>query len=815
MIALSLLFQLASTTAASSATPATPAERFELANGLRVWVQEDHSRPIALVQVTYKAGSINEQSGQTGIAHFVEHMVYRATRNIRNEDVYGYIDRIGGRYTGGTWPEFTRYAETVPSWALESALRVTAERMCCALFDSTEFERERSNVVTEANGFSDTDPASVLRDAVMYASFEAHPYRLNSNTWARDNLVLTRDEAFAWYKAYYGPNNAVLVVAGDVGLEDVRRLVEKHFASIPRAPGRGEVRVVEPPQRVEKRVELTYPGVKQLIEMVYHAPAASHADYPVLAVLSRVLSHRLARALSGVVTKSGIVVADSASEYPFVFRISVTQDSAGDAERTLSTIQSEIGRLGRDGASADEIAAASGVSRPGTVAQASTQSATTPPRRSYLTRIADSLSDREPMPWEVSQELRARIAAAKSRVTSADIRDYASRWLRQSQRTVGILGPGKDDFVPTWSDGRPLVAERMEIPPLTTPPAKRMRPEPVPTRALEPLAPLPIPRARRVLANGIVVRVARVDGGRFAIHVRADSGARSDSGGHVDLRREGTSVREASSAARELARRVVDGGLTDLPLTMAVVGPSTPDALLEIGAAAFSRLRSGKAGENGTASTARALARDTASDAATQVDIVATLPGVPRNHPDRRALELLNYIVGVPSYGGRLGWALSKSGLTYYSAARTTFAASRGGIAFMTTCDTRNTPATLQAIREVVAGVGAAGVEEWELREAQAFTLGRTLLYGARDDSEPDVIAGALLDSEYSSGGLDLLDLPALSRAYQSVTADEINRVARKYYRPELLQIETIGAVPRHAEPQIFRDGTFRALFEP
>ena len=138
MIAFVVLAQL------SAASP--PPTRFELPNGLRVWVQEDRARPVALVQVTYHVGSLNETSGRTGIAHYVEHMVYRATQNVRNEDIYGYIDRIGGRYTGGTWPNFTRYAETVPAWALESALRVTAERMSRALFDSLEFERDRGSL---------------------------------------------------------------------------------------------------------------------------------------------------------------------------------------------------------------------------------------------------------------------------------------------------------------------------------------------------------------------------------------------------------------------------------------------------------------------------------------------------------------------------------------------------------------------------------------------------------------------------------------------------------------------------------------------
>ena len=155
-----------------------------------MWVQEDHSRPVALVQVAYKVGAINEDPGTTGTAHYVEHMVYRATEHIRNEDVYGYIDRIGGRYTGGTSRDGTTYGETVPSWALEDALRTTAERMGRALFDSLEFERERNNVVTEANGFARQDPLTAYRDAVMLASFEIHPYRYSSNTWARDNLAI-------------------------------------------------------------------------------------------------------------------------------------------------------------------------------------------------------------------------------------------------------------------------------------------------------------------------------------------------------------------------------------------------------------------------------------------------------------------------------------------------------------------------------------------------------------------------------------------------------------------------------------------------
>jgi len=260
-----------------------------------------------------------------------------------------------------------------------------------------------------------------------------------------------------------------------------------------------------------------------------------------------------------------------------------------------------------------------------------------------------------------------------------------------------------------------------------------------------------------------------------------------------------------------LSRRLGGGAVT-----VAVVGPDADPTLADVAAGAFAALpgvqRAPRAATSST--TALASGEDRVPLATeTQVTVLVGLPGVARDHPDRRALELLNYIVGVPSYGGRLGWALTKSGLTYSSAAATTFGATTGHILFSTKCDTRNLDATVQAIREVIAGVAERGVEPWEVREAQAFTLGRTLLYGPRDDSGPDPIAVALLDSE--SSGDELLDLPALSRSYLAVTAAQVNDVARRYYRSSFLKVVAIGAIPRGNERQTFAPGTFRALFEP
>jgi predicted Zn-dependent peptidase len=196
----------------------------------------------------------------------------------------------------------------------------------------------------------------------------------------------------------------------------------------------------------------------------------------------------------------------------------------------------------------------------------------------------------------------------------------------------------------------------------------------------------------------------------------------------------------------------------------------------------------------------------------TQVTVLAGLPGVPRRDRDFRALMLLNYIVGVPFYGGRLGWALTKSGLTYSSTATTTGGASAGFITLSTKCDTRNLESTIQAIREVVEGVSERGVDAWELNEAKAFTLGRMLLGGPREDASEEATASALAESETT--GDEQLDLPAFSTAYLDVTLEHVNAAAKKYYRPGMLKVVAIGAIPTGPKQLVFPPGTFKALFE-
>lgn len=887
--------------------------RFELPNGLRVWVQEDHRRPVVLVHLSYRIGSINEEPGLSGIAHYVEHMVYRATENIRNEDIYGFVDRIGGRWTGGTGSTATTYSETVPSWALDDVLRISAERMSRALFDSLEFERERSAILTEAHGFASLAPDQLLGDAVLATSFELHPYRYGSGSWARDNLRLTREAAYGFYRRYYGPNNAVLVIVGDVAVEEARRLVEEHFGPLPRAPADGRVPVIEPPQRVEKRVILQAQTARERVEILYRAPAAPEPDYPVLAVLDRALRARLERATRAYASVT-VSTDHRPTPYPYVYRIALDADTLEDPEALLRAVEGEIAAFREGRVTEGEIVAARSERRDTTAAavQESGGDPTQPPRAfPRLAERAAALDRREVFPWEIGPEVIEAARRAQAWVTAADIEAYARRRLQPWQRTIGVLARVDTGGIP------PL--QPLDLPPLAIPPAPRLRPSPVPARALAPPPPPAIEAGRTVLANNLVLRAVKTAGGPVALQVRIGLSAPDPDGKagrallaarvlaagaalapfqpqvataaipndrHFDLRltvpasgidaaldalagalsetsaptariaqerakllealRRPEPRRDADEVTADEARRRVLAAvapdwvaappatatsvsrITDddvlrflaelrrAPAVLAIAAPAPPPTVLELARARFDtgprRRRFAATGLSGDVPVAQGPAVELVRDErAPQVAIAAGLPGVPRGHADGLALELLNYIVGMPYYGGRLGWALTKSGLTYASWASTISGASSGHILLSTICNTQNCPATIQAIREIVAGVGAEGIAAWELEEAKAYTLGRALLYGPREDSEPPALAAALLDAEVL--GDDRLDLDAYAQAVLAVTLEKVNAAARRYYRPDRLRIVAVGAVPDETRVSPFPPGTFRALF--
>ncbi|HEX5718627.1 MAG TPA: insulinase family protein [Thermoanaerobaculia bacterium] len=258
-----------------------------LPNGLTVMVLEDPALPIVSTQVLYKVGGRTECAGSTGLAHFVEHMAFRATERFPDTDVVSRIYAVGGEWHAYTWIDQTTYFETVPRERLPLVLDIQADRMSRLLIPAAEMEAERGAVLTELHGY-ENDPASVLHDAVAAVSFTEHPYRQNVIGWTSDVERITHADVAAFYRRHYNPANAVLAIAGDVKASEALALVRKAFGSIPGGDITPLPRTMEPPQQGERRVNV--PGGGSRFQIAYRAPAATDPDWAAFLLIQALLT---------------------------------------------------------------------------------------------------------------------------------------------------------------------------------------------------------------------------------------------------------------------------------------------------------------------------------------------------------------------------------------------------------------------------------------------------------------------------------------------------------------------------------------------
>lgn len=264
-------------------------ERHQLANGLSLLLLEDHTFPSVSVQMLYRAGGRDEPVGQSGIAHFLEHMAFRASQNFPDTEVVSRIYAAGGEWHGYTWIDQTTYYSTVPSDQLDLLLTIEADRMQGLLIEERWIEPEKGSVLAEMHGY-ENDPASVLHDAVVFQAFLAHPYRNNVIGWERDILALNAAEVRSFYAQHYRPANAVLAVVGDIDKPQVLKRVQELFGDFPATAATPLPHSLEPPQTGERRIDLLGAGDRSYFEIAYPAPAASDADFAAMLVLQEWLA---------------------------------------------------------------------------------------------------------------------------------------------------------------------------------------------------------------------------------------------------------------------------------------------------------------------------------------------------------------------------------------------------------------------------------------------------------------------------------------------------------------------------------------------
>src|ERR671913_165245 len=211
-----------------------PVREVMLDNGLTVLVQEMHTAPLASVWCWYKVGSKDERPGLTGVSHWVEHMNFKGTTNIPRDQVKGIIEQFGGSWNGYTFVDQTTYLETATRDALDRMLFIESERMANCLYHPDDCESERSVIISELQG-GENDPDQLLDQELTATAFKAHSYRHPTIGWISDLESMRRDDLYGYYRRYYVPNNATLVVVGDVDTKEAMRRVAHHFGGI--APG--------------------------------------------------------------------------------------------------------------------------------------------------------------------------------------------------------------------------------------------------------------------------------------------------------------------------------------------------------------------------------------------------------------------------------------------------------------------------------------------------------------------------------------------------------------------------------------------------
>ncbi len=341
---------------------------FTLDNGLQVVVVENHRAPIVYHSVWYRVGAADEQAGESGLAHFLEHLMFKGTENLAPGEFSEIIAANGGRENAFTSWDYTAYYQTVAADRLEIMMKNEADRMANLSLTDDVVLPEREVVREERRSRVDNEPGTQLGEMSRAVQFLNHPYRIPIIGWDHEIEQLSTEAAVAFYDKWYAPNNAILIVAGDVDPVQVRDLAEKYYGVIPAKDVPERQRVVEPPQNAEREVRLESPRVRQpQISVSYLAPSyrqAENNDPYALQVLSEVIGGgATARLYSRLVVEQGIAgsagAGYNATNYDYsTFTFYVAPRPGGEVAPLEEALRAQIAELLENGVTEEEVTAA-------------------------------------------------------------------------------------------------------------------------------------------------------------------------------------------------------------------------------------------------------------------------------------------------------------------------------------------------------------------------------------------------------------------------------------------------------------------------
>ncbi len=451
LLAFSLLAALVAPAPAQTPPDTPAAQQFTLSNGMTLIVRPDRRAPTAVHMLWVRVGSMDEVDGTSGVAHVLEHMMFKGSELLKPGEFSQRVSALGGRLNAFTSRDATAYHEQVPADRIEEVMRLGADRFATNRWSDEEFAREIAVVKEERRQRTEESPRARMFEAFNAMVWQASPYRRPVIGWMSDIEAMTPQDAREFHRRWYVPGNAAVVITGDVDVQRVREMAERHYGRIAAGAVPARKPRTEPPQQGPRR--LVYRGVtdQPLVVLAWHAPRYSGQDDEAsrdalaLAALAGVLDGysgaRLDRALVQGQGNAGKRVADSASagygllgRGPQVFTLSAVPARGVTPEMAAAALKLEIERIAREGVNEVEL-----------------QRVKTQWTASEVYKLDSIMGQAQELgsywinglPLDAGEQLIARLRA----VTPAQVQAVAQRYFTERTLNTGLLLPESADAV--------------------------------------------------------------------------------------------------------------------------------------------------------------------------------------------------------------------------------------------------------------------------------------------------------------------------------------------------------------------------------
>ena len=430
-------------------------QEFKLDNGLKIVVQEDHRAPVVVSQVWYRAGALDEVNGKTGVAHVLEHMMFKGTKEVPAGQFSRLVAAAGGKENAFTAQDQTTYYQQLEKSQLPLSFKLEADRMANLNITNEEFAKEIKVVMEERRWRTEDKPQSKVSEQFNSTIYHVHPYGRPVVGWMNDLENMTADDAREWYKNWYAPNNATLVVVGDVNAAEVLKLAKQYFGKLkPHAlPARKPQ--IEPEQKGERRVVVKAPAKLPYVLMGFHVPALQDADKDVdpyaLEILAAVLNGNASARLNQNLVRESQIAVDVDAGYDMIqrgrhsiFVLDATPSEGKTVADLEAAILQEIEKIKTTGVTEEELLRVKAQVIAADVYQRDSM---------FYQAMQIGQLETAGFSWRLLQDYPAKLQA----VTAEQVQAVAQKYFNKDNLTVATLDPQPIDPNDNTPKGKPHV----------------------------------------------------------------------------------------------------------------------------------------------------------------------------------------------------------------------------------------------------------------------------------------------------------------------------------------------------------------------